>query len=501
LEGTHQKRRLRPRFTLGMLLLFVTIISPPLGYIAQRRAWNQRRVAAFRELSQSGLALTSYMELADPSASDKVFTFADVKRWWRGLVADGKSSTIKTVNFFTNKNESTKLTDANLALLEYFPEIESVELTSANQLTDKGLASVFSLPSLKTLRLVNIPLLTGECFQRLPENAPLTSIDLIRLNSLRGENLLPISRLTSLKRFSIDRCPKVDDASLMLVTMPLSVDYLMIYRCPIGDQTILRWLVNHKYRHLFICAKMTRTSVSLLYEQTEVAQLYLMNANLTDEDFAFLKYWKNLEVLQLESMPIRGELVDFLGAPEKLKNFKAASTLFEDQHIAKLGQLPKLSTIDLSFTPITGEGFRGFPELAEDIQLRLVGTRFTEEGMDALAKLRLRPKTKTKSKVMGYPATVHLPSNWTVEDFRRFGNGNPPWHAFSEFKTNQERMKATGQYTSDYRIGFESLSSEPFDNVPAHLMKPVAALHEEARANSTEDDIQSANSLKGARPQ
>jgi hypothetical protein len=58
-----KRRFFRPRFTLAALLVLTTVIAIPLGYVAQRRAWNLRRKAAWEiEDSSTPNFLAAYNE-------------------------------------------------------------------------------------------------------------------------------------------------------------------------------------------------------------------------------------------------------------------------------------------------------------------------------------------------------------------------------------------------------------------------------------------------------
>ena len=49
-----QRWLLRPRFTLGGLLVLITLLAIPLAYIGQRRVWNAKRKAAAGGVSLQG---------------------------------------------------------------------------------------------------------------------------------------------------------------------------------------------------------------------------------------------------------------------------------------------------------------------------------------------------------------------------------------------------------------------------------------------------------------
>lgn len=481
-----KRRWLRPRFTLAVLLIVITVAAIPLGYIAQRRAWNLRRKRAVEALIAKGVRLSPERYIGDQLVLPQLANYTAVAKWWRSVLADDQSSEIRTVEYFSVGSQNSKLaplTDSDLALLNRFPEIENVKLDSAEQVTDFGLASVASLPRLQDLQLHYLPLPKGLFLGSFHAKSPIKKLQFTKLDALDGANLIPIGQLPALERFWIDRCTKLDDESLMHVTMPLTVTDLFINVCPIGDQTILRWLVNHRYQHLSICGKMTRITVNTLSQQTAVKQLYLKNAPFIDEDFAFLTNWKELEVLHLEAMPVSGDFLDSIGAPDRLIYINLPSTLFEDANFAKLKRFKKLSILDLSWTPISGEGLAHLGPLPEHSQLRFIGARFTDKGMDALTHL---PLNTPPGKV---PLLVDLPSNWTAEDFRRFDGGKPPWPVHADIFTALERKRETGEDTSYYWSGFSSRRvASPLDNVPAHLMQPVLALHEHAREKSHQEE-------------
>lgn len=487
MEMGFRKRWPRPRFTLAVLLIVITVTAIPLGYVALRRAWNLRRITAFGQLASIGFALTSHVTVDDKVSGASLINY---KQWWRSLSGDDLSPTIRVANYSPNKKQLTEqppLSDSDLTLLRLFPEVEIVELGNAEKVTDIGLMSISGLPKLKELRFRSLPLPTGRFLGSLPKDSPLHSIEISKLDSLSGEYLSSISALPALERFSVDHCPKLDDSSLMHVTMPLTVESLSINECPIGDQTILRWLVNHRYKQISINAQMTRTSANSLSHQTEVVHLFLMNAPLIDEDFAFLKSCPKLALLHLEAMPIRGEFLSEIATPAALKQITLANTLLEDRNIAYLSRFSNLYSINLSWTPLTGEGFKDFLILPKGCELNLIGTRFTDEGMDALAKVRF--KTTPKKSLSSSPMMISLPSNWSAEDFQRFDGGKPPWFASVDIFAALERKKQTGEDVQIYCSGSESRGvPTPINASLTKQLDAVIALHLAAREKTQQEE-------------
>lgn len=491
---SHWRRlsRLRPRFTLAALLVLITVMAIPLSYVAQRRNWNLRRKAAFEALTAKGVGLSPevFDEFATPPPPAP--PLSSFQKWWRGILLEDASPRVREVQYSFNEKRMAGLSpleDGDVVLLTFFPELEKVEIHNAKNISDQGLASLAKLPKLNEFRLINLPQISGEFLKDWPLNSTLNAVNFGRLDQFRGEHLANLIRSHALKELRLDRCPLLDDHSLRDVSIPKQVNDLMIRQRSIGDETLGRWLAGHQYRHLSIHVKMTRKSVGSLATQRDLEQLYLSNAPLLDEDFQFLKDLKNLETLQLESMPVRGDLVAWIADPQKLSTVQMSNTLFDDRNFSKLRRFPNLYSLTLDFTPITGEGLRDLPVIPNGGSLRLIGTRLSEKGKDALAAVR--PKNPVGNPPLtpsANPIMIAMPSNWAFEDFKRFEQGKSPWRMQVDIFTALEARKATGGNFESYSSRFYSRqASEPLDNCPADLMRPVIELHRQA-CMRTEDE-------------
>src|SRR5438045_3649817 len=128
-----RKRRFlfRPRFTLAALLVLITIVAIPLSYVAQRRAWNLKRKAAYEALS----ARQFQFQVDDPVREAQFVIPAKpieppgyLSEAWSKLCLDDASPRILSFGSaqWTHSARESKpqLRDDELELLaKYFPEI------------------------------------------------------------------------------------------------------------------------------------------------------------------------------------------------------------------------------------------------------------------------------------------------------------------------------------------------------------------------------------------
>ena len=165
-------------------------------------------------------------------------------------------------------------------------------------------------------------------------------------------------------------------------------------------------------------------------------------------------------------MPIRGDFLTKLPAPEKLKWLELYSTLLPDERLTDLCRFKDLTHLDLSFCPlVTGTGFTGQSEWSNLEVLRLMSDPFSRQGIEKFKAFRVDPSRH-----------FDAPRNWTPEDQQQL----------QEFQSNTDRAQqlraaaiaARGLPTStSYLLRDISELREPLDNIPPDLMAPVLMLH------------------------
>jgi hypothetical protein len=449
----------RPRFTLGALLLVITFCGIFFAYIASVRRWNEHRKKAFEAL------LSQDVDFLDRGFRTPIRRpeRTALERLWASTTGDPSLPKFATV--ILREAPTGAINDDDLKSLEYFPEIEEVHCIGSAAVTEEGLRVFSKLPKLKMIAVQNIPHATGEFLNGVRDS----SLEGIRISQPSSAfvtgNLKALIRFKNLRSLAINDALLWTDDSLRDVDLPPSVTDLELTRVGLGDETLTRWLSQRYLRILSVQAPITRAIAPALIKQKNLEILIIKNATLIDEDFAFLKGCPKLQRLILTAMPVRGELLAFLPHPEKFHHLNFSNTLFSDEQLSQLSKFPNLSALDLAWTPLTGESFKADMGLPRPGMFFLTGTRFSDQGKEAFSKFKgLR--------------TVQLPSKWSPADYERFTDSDKPVNP----QFNSYFFGAPGGQT----YGPPTLRQEPMDNCPSDLMKPVADLHALGRAEEQE---------------
>ena len=492
-RGWFWRRRFpRPRFSLWAMLVLVTVVAIPLAYVAQRRSWNLRRLAAYELLIDKHLLREEW----DVKASAPV----RMSGWLARIFLDDLTPQFSQVDFRNvPKREAfgVRLTDDDLLLLRYFPEIKSIDLYNAEHLTDRGLEVVSQIKNLRRLGITGSPLVCGEFFRRLQDNTTLVGIQLHDLRAFEGKQLRIIEGLSNLTSFYVSNCPLLTNESAAEVNLPTKVSSLSVRNCPLGERTLSRWLTGRQFTFLSIDASISNMTISRLGEQPQLKTLLLENAPLRDEDFQFLKACQQLNSLHLEGMPIRGELLSWVGRAETIKHLSLNSTLLEDQYLQHLSRFRGLLNLDLSYTPIAGEGFGDVKDFVAVFSFNLNDVQLSDQGKDALASLLDRCERSIGS--------VEFPRNWKYSDFRRLSNASTTFLPVVNIEVTLEAEAAKtkaiegGQEYDSQHYEWQEVDqvmrAPSFDRSPAELMAPIVRLREIA-AGRNEAERQKLEELK-----
>lgn len=484
-----KQRLLRPRFTLGALLLLVTLLAIPLAYIGQRRVWNLKRKAALEVLLSKGATLwpeiPSQWEAMPQRpglrpAKIPPAPVTGIQKWWNAILLEESTPPIKMVTYaeYSWKEKTPLLTDADLQLLAHFPEIEDFQTMGGEQITDEGLRVLSKLPNLRHIHLGGLPLAEGDFLRDWPKTSALGGMFFNGMKKLQGQHLAHLSDVSALKGITIWGCPMLTDESLRGVELAPQIESINLRGCELGDETIERWLSGRQLKSLTLGAKITRKSAAVIGTQHRLEWLQLFNAPLVDEDLAFLAHCENLKSLSIESMPVRGQFLEKVARPEKIEVLELSTTLFEDAYLPQLNRFTMLAGVSLNYTPITGEGFANCAPFPNGCRIGLCSTQLTDKGKSALAAIRFREGPNSASNV------VSLPSNWTAEDFQRFAGGKAPWTVEVDIASARELRLATGQFFQVYGRAARAA----YDNCPAKEMAAVIRLRQLADALVYEEE-------------
>jgi hypothetical protein len=482
-------RLLRPRFTLWAMLVFVTVVAIPLSYVAQRRAWNLRRLRTIEELGRGKkfalmFGATTYADLGmdNPAPSRDPFepiakpAKGSLQFWWDELCQNGVTDNLLEVSSLPvtldDGNEARDLiTDEDLRRLRDFPELCSIHFFQEKRITDVGLAEVVSLPNLAHIHLYELPGCTGRFVRDLAGHSKLQVLSLSDLKNLKCEGLKTISKLTKLESILLSGAPDLTDAALAEIDLPSGLKHLRIVSSDVGDATLSRWLGQAELEYLDIDCQVSREIAPQLARQTRLCSLRIVNAEFLDEDFAFLAECEHLKRLRLCEMPIHGAFLSQIPHPKKLEHLDLTATLISDKQLPLLHRFSAINKLNLSWTPIQGIGFAEHREWPAIDEIVLTGTEFSEDGKGVLARL-LGPKK------------ILMPGNWTLGDDLRFPDRVSKYER--QIKGDLTDFIEHSEYWTGGNLQITLTPESPgmvrMSNAPKDLMAPVLRLLELAKA-------------------
>lgn len=473
MNRTNSTRRWpRPRFTIAALLVLITLCAPFLAYLSFIRRGNEQRKAAFDGAIAKGMRLEPSHRAPAANATPNTEE-AGARKLWSTLLGDPKLPDFARVqihDFFGKNRPRPPITNKDLKSLEHLPEIEDFYFFYSKDVTDEGLSVLGKLPKLKRITLNELTVVTGEFLDHFADDCQLESLTFSSLKGLDGRKLKSLGRFKNLRYVSIHAGEQFNDETLRGVDLSPSIKDLQITGGEVGDETVLRWLSQVDLERLTLSVRVSRTVVPALAKQTQLTNLALSNMPLLDEDFIFLRNCPNLAALQISGMPLRGEILDHIASPEKVTLLELENTLIADDQLVKLSKFKSLQILSLAWTPITGEGFQSESTLPSPWNFDLYGVRLSEAGKAAFAKWK-------GLKMVG------MPSNWTLEDDRRFDEGNAPqtpsYNAFLVKPSKPGEGPPRQIHIPTMKVG-------KIDYCPADLIKPVADLQAQGLAEYEE---------------
>lgn len=476
---TAKRRSFRPRFTLAALLILVIVISPPLGYVAHRRAVNSRRKTAYEALTRKGVVL-------ERAALQSQGRIVEAPSWWQNLILDEWSEEVTIANFPVREVSAdggvAEISDPDLQWLAHFPEMKRVIVRGPNQVTDHGLNVVARLPHLQDLVLADMPLVDGVFLNHFAPGSRLESLDLC-LDNLNAKHLDSLANFASLQTLSLSsKSPLLNSSLASCVLSPTVKQVTLVFPKPLAHETICHWLRDCRLQSLQIRA-MPREAATALENQADLEELIIFDSPLLDEDFQFLKQCNKLRTLSLCAMPIRCEFLRWIDAPEKIEEMCFDSTLIDDAHLVHLKRFTNLERLELNWTPISGEGFAAIASFPKPCMLRLIGCQFSIEGKKSLARCAGLGKS--------WDRDIDLPSNWTIEELAYFEGRHDIVHKKMPIAAAIESLKTNSKYGRFYDCNRHSEHADefadPLDNCPKDLLAPVIRLREAALARLEEE--------------
>lgn len=235
---------LRPRFTLGALLLLVSLCAFPLGYVSFRRAHNEARKAAFESLTSKGFSFE--LQLSQPVSAGSAAAPSSLERGWRTLIKEDVVPQFTSVTISDSRQGSEPASDDDLLLLAKFPEIAALSIQDAERLTDRGMEVVGKLPRLKYLSVLRSPKVTSAFLRHAPA---LEGLSLIVKFDPSDVNAL--QRHVNLRQLRIENAP-VADRDLEFLGKCVQLDSLHLSGLPVNGSFLAKIDANAPMHFLTI---------------------------------------------------------------------------------------------------------------------------------------------------------------------------------------------------------------------------------------------------------
>jgi Leucine-rich repeat (LRR) protein len=370
MEQTKPRRRWL-KFSLGGLLLAITLLCLLLGWYAESVARQRRAVERLEQLDAT--VYYDYQRKTSSAAGAHDPRLGPPgPAWLHSLVGADWFGTVDMVlhfgHFDENGTPAEKMTSQDVALLEDLPQLEAL-LFNKVPTTDADIAHVASLRDLQYL-----------------------DINGAQLSDAGLEQLARLQKLETLELGGPDASAAPD---------------------PITDEG-LRHLLNLVHlKHLALGpTQATEAGLSQLMALEEMEDFEIGLSPGTEVRLAWLDQWPKLESLALRSGTLTVEACEQLAKCRLMTSLELQDATVSDEGLEKLAALP-LTTLYLNNTPISGQCL---PHLQKVVSLSVSNTKLTGtflkflEGMPNLGILDLTYCTVAEGALTDLPVlpNVHM---------------------------------------------------------------------------------------------
>jgi internalin A len=288
----------------------------------------------FTHAAMSLLGIMVFLECASGGAS-REGALARFKALGVQVYYDqGKSGKVVALEF-----DPSDATDAEMALLEHFPELERLGLSKG--ITDKGLKHI---PKLRKLSSLTLPeKITDKGLKEL-DGLNLEYLYLHRM-IISDDGMRDLSKLRLLKDLTISQPPDAGDVGA------------------------------------------TDAGVRHLEGNSTLTRLTICSTRITDRALVSIGTIKNLEKLDCSSNKLTDAELRSLVPLQRLSELSLNGTNVGDKGLEELAKIPNLAYLALSPSGVTGAGFKYFRKRGR-LETLVVGHALTVEGLSFLGEVQ-----------------------------------------------------------------------------------------------------------------
>jgi internalin A len=338
-------RRRWYQFRLSTLLIGLTLISLPLGYVAWEREECRRGSQALAMFDQNASSTTRKVERAPSKRSD----------WLKLLLGDDRFRGVNSIEL-----SGGFVANSDLRPLVDFPNLRNLKIESP-YLTDEGVAYLAKLKRVEKFQFIHNRRISASSWGLLDGWHHLRFLS-FEDSDFCNDGALDFSALSNLTELDLSQT-NITSVGLDRVSLPANLEVLNLSTTEVADADLQH--LNHllKLRKLDLSSTYVRGS-GLAYNPAllRLESLNLIATNLSDEGLAFVSQLENLKSLQL------------------------ASTKISDAGLAQLTDLGRLESLDISYNRISDKGLLHLSQLKNLKKLLLESTAVTSEGVQDLQR-------------------------------------------------------------------------------------------------------------------
>jgi len=326
------------QFGLSTLLVAVTLISLPLGYVAWEREQCRRGKEALEMLRNAESNLGTWSE-SSPSGRPA---------WLKTVIGDDDFRAVDEVTLRGNT-----ISDSDLRLLAALPNLHDIGIIDAN-VTDDGVAYLRNLQFVEVLRIWGNPQVTAKDWGFLGDWRHLRSLSFHDNHSDPGVPDFPA--LTSLKDLHVTDIP-ITAATLDTISRQTTVEYLALNNTGVTDADLRHLSRLKNLRSLFLFGTNVRGSgLTHLAEPAKLENLCLTGCPVSDDGLAPLAAMTRLDWLDLNDTQVTDQGLGRLAKLKSLRKLFLEGTKVSDEGILQLRQLANLTDLTLYRTNVTAAG-------------------------------------------------------------------------------------------------------------------------------------------------
>ena len=338
-------RRRWYQFGLSTLLIGLTLISLPLGYIAWEREQCRRGQQALDALGDHFFRRSPehYGYVGRPE------THSSRSDWVKVILGDDQYREVEFADLIGDD-----VSDNDMQHFASLPNLRGGMIVASN-VTDKGVANLRSLKSMEMLYFIRNQKVSGKSWGFLAEWDHLRNLG-IEVGSFDDEGASNLSTLTNLEKLCLSKT-RVTDVGLKGISSLTSLEVLELGDTELTDVGLrhLSKLINLRELDLE-GTSVVGPGLLHLAALPKIELLNLSRSNITDEGLANLARLTNLKRLSLDGTPVTDAGLAHLSGLKSLERLWLDTTKVSDEGLLHLRQLTNLEHVFLSGTSVTPAG-------------------------------------------------------------------------------------------------------------------------------------------------